>query len=96
MKLVPKEITLSSQYKCFGLDAGESSGSFVGVTFSVANMDSDDLEREIMIQKLTLDILVLQMEYERGSFPKKRHYREKLSKLEEALTSYQEGTDEAR
>lgn len=58
--LIPKQVTVTSEVKFFGLDRGASDGSGLTVTFDIPpGISRKDLERMIWVEKERLDLQVL-------------------------------------
>lgn len=67
-KLRPKNITIESNVKFFGLDSGVSSGSTIAVEFEIPDgLEAADLRRAALEEKERLDLLTLTMELARGA-----------------------------
>lgn len=69
-RLVPKEITITSSAKHFGLDRGASDGSELSISFCVPDELSTDrlaFAAAVLEEKERLDRTVLYMEYAKGA-----------------------------
>lgn len=67
-KLQPRNITIESSTKFFGLDSGSSTGSTVAVEFDIPEgLEAADLRRATLEEKERLDLLTLTMELARGA-----------------------------
>lgn len=72
MRLIQKEITITSSSKNFGLEKGASEGSELAVTFIVPDAlvseeNRSEFTRAVLEEKERLDRMVLYMEHARGS-----------------------------
>lgn len=80
-KLIPRQVTITSELKFFGLDRGSSTGSPVSVTYDVPEgLEGSDFRRTVLEEKERLDILVLTMELARGGITRLA-YDEKRANL---------------
>lgn len=70
MTLVPKSVTVTSQFKAFGFREGLSSGSELSVTYEVPDGMSDiELRKEMVKKKFVLESMVLRAELGKGMIP---------------------------
>lgn len=66
--LTPSKVFLESSLKFFGLDVGSSSGSTLGIEYSVPEgLTGVELKKAILDSKMGLDLTVLAMEKMRGA-----------------------------
>jgi hypothetical protein len=68
--LRPTKVTVHSEQKFFGLERGSSEGSNVTIEFdtsAIPDLDMVTLAKLIFKEKRRLDLMVLNMEYLRGS-----------------------------
>lgn len=83
-KLELTEVVVTSSIKFFGLDAGQSTESNVGMRFRVPEgLSKAEVAELVRAEKFELDCQVLTMEYDRGSI-NKRQYGKALKILEES------------
>lgn len=67
MHLAPRRVILTSSLKFFGLDVGASDGTEVAIEYELSGEEGDDPRSDILAAKERLDLVVLAMEYAKGS-----------------------------
>lgn len=68
--LKAQRVTLSSELKFFGLDRGATDGSAVTIEFEISGgyeLEWPGVKKELLEEKEKLDLMVLGMEYAKGS-----------------------------
>ncbi len=70
--LTPTTVSIQSEAKFFGLEKGSSDGTILCMTFDVhsdAVKDKNAFRAELFREKLSLDLMALNMERMKGSVP---------------------------